>query len=89
VLIAATEVVSLLVGRQNVDLQSLVNEVVRLAAFILLLLALVGLYARQVGYATSGVDPVTARDWSDDADRWQTERKRVIVSLAARFGPVP
>ena len=56
VLIAATEVVSLLVGRQNVDLPSLVNEVVRLAAFILLLLALVGLYARQVDQAgTIGV----------------------------------
>ncbi len=51
VLIAATEVVSLLVGRQNVDLPSLVNEVVRLAAFNLLLLALVGLYARQVDQA--------------------------------------
>lgn len=56
VLIAATEVVSLLVGRQSVDLPSLVNEVVRLAAFILLLLALVGLYARQVDQAgTIGV----------------------------------
>ncbi len=56
VLIAATEVVSLLVGRQNVGLPSLVNEVVRLAAFILLLLALVGLYARQVDQAgTIGV----------------------------------
>lgn len=55
-LIAATEVVSLLVGRQSVDLPSLVNEVVRLAALILLLLALVGLYARQVDQAgTIGV----------------------------------
>lgn len=56
VLIAATDVVSLLVGRQNVDLPSLVNEVVKLAAFNLLLLALVGLYARQVDQAgTTGV----------------------------------
>lgn len=55
-LIAVTEVVSLLVGRQNVDLPSLVNEVIRLAAFILLLLALVGLYVRQVDQAgTVGV----------------------------------
>jgi len=56
VLIAATDGVSLLVGRQNVDLPSLVNEVVKLAAFNLLLLALVGLYARQVDQAgTTGV----------------------------------
>jgi len=55
-LIAVTEVVSLIVGRQSVELPSLVNEVTRLAAFVLLLLALVGLYARQVDQAgTIGV----------------------------------
>ncbi len=55
-LIAITEVVSLLVGRQTVELLSLVNEVTRLAAFNLLLLGLVGLYARQVDQAgTIGV----------------------------------